>query len=464
MAKVEREMDEPGGLEQLTPRQREVLELVVKGFTNEEIGSALAISPLTVRTHVSAVLASLGVDNRTEAASLYAAVQSRPERVAEVLARPAIWVQSLRPLSEDARAKTVAAGLTYDLLTLLSRWTWFPVVNAAQPVQGANGESRPPDVRFVVEGALRLQRKTWRLSVRVEDAPAQRTIWAEQYDFPENALFETTDAIVEQVVASAYEVMLAHTSQPSPRAPRVEDLSAWELAHAGLMRQRSRERGVNEEAQRLFTAALEREPTLVIAHFGLGICHYNAALNQWGRVEIEADALRTCAQRCLELAPHAAEGYFLLGRERQTQGDPPSAIRSLEEAIGRNPSFAPGHALLGQLLLAVGRSAEGMKRMQHATRLAPGAYVAGLAAAHFLGGENAEALAAAERALALAPGYTFARLLAIASAWWLGDAARAAQHRQELRRQQPSFAPSLFLKTFGPDQAARIHRALVDES
>jgi NarL family two-component system response regulator LiaR len=54
----------------LTPRELEVLALLVSGKTNNEIADVLFISAATVRLHVSNILAKLGAANRTEAASL----------------------------------------------------------------------------------------------------------------------------------------------------------------------------------------------------------------------------------------------------------------------------------------------------------------------------------------------------------------------------------------------------------
>jgi D-alanyl-D-alanine carboxypeptidase/D-alanyl-D-alanine-endopeptidase (penicillin-binding protein 4) len=53
---------------QLTPRQREVLGLIVEGLDNKEIADRLGISERTARAHVSAVLERLGASNRTQAA------------------------------------------------------------------------------------------------------------------------------------------------------------------------------------------------------------------------------------------------------------------------------------------------------------------------------------------------------------------------------------------------------------
>jgi two-component system, NarL family, nitrate/nitrite response regulator NarL len=54
---------------QLTPREHEVLAMLVEGARSEEIGSKLSISPNTVRTHIQNILMKLQVHSRLEAAA-----------------------------------------------------------------------------------------------------------------------------------------------------------------------------------------------------------------------------------------------------------------------------------------------------------------------------------------------------------------------------------------------------------
>jgi len=54
----------------LTEREREVLALMIEGLNNVQIAGRLTVSPSTIKSHVSNILAKLGVVSRTEAVTL----------------------------------------------------------------------------------------------------------------------------------------------------------------------------------------------------------------------------------------------------------------------------------------------------------------------------------------------------------------------------------------------------------
>jgi NarL family two-component system response regulator LiaR len=54
----------------LTEREREVILLMVEGLNNTQIAGRLVVSPSTIKSHVSSILAKLGVTSRTEAVAL----------------------------------------------------------------------------------------------------------------------------------------------------------------------------------------------------------------------------------------------------------------------------------------------------------------------------------------------------------------------------------------------------------
>jgi DNA-binding NarL/FixJ family response regulator len=57
--------------EVITDRERQVLELMIDGATNSQIGETLAISSGTVKSHVSQLLRKLNAQNRADAVARY---------------------------------------------------------------------------------------------------------------------------------------------------------------------------------------------------------------------------------------------------------------------------------------------------------------------------------------------------------------------------------------------------------
>jgi len=63
---------QPSLLEELTPRETEVLQLLAQGLPNREIATKLGISDHTAKFHVNSILGKLGAETRTEAVVLAA--------------------------------------------------------------------------------------------------------------------------------------------------------------------------------------------------------------------------------------------------------------------------------------------------------------------------------------------------------------------------------------------------------
>lgn len=71
--------DVPTGFDELTPREREVLDLIGQGASNREIARALFLSEGTVKNHVTNLLSRLGLRDRTQAALLSASLPLSPQ-------------------------------------------------------------------------------------------------------------------------------------------------------------------------------------------------------------------------------------------------------------------------------------------------------------------------------------------------------------------------------------------------
>ncbi|HLF27422.1 MAG TPA: response regulator transcription factor [Anaerolineae bacterium] len=64
--------------DRLTQREKEILPLLMKGLTNQQIAVQLVIAPATVKTHVSNILHKLGASHRTKIGLIIAQQQTRP--------------------------------------------------------------------------------------------------------------------------------------------------------------------------------------------------------------------------------------------------------------------------------------------------------------------------------------------------------------------------------------------------
>lgn len=441
----------------LSARQRDVLQLVSRGLTNYEIGVALGISSETVRTHVQALIGRLGVSNRVEAAAIHMAYDTGHSDGVPGGPRPAIGVLPVLPPGPDEAGVRLAAALTRGLVSLFSRWCCFPViVNAsAQAARRCGGTSQEIGAalgaRFLVDAWLDSVSSGLRITTCVTDSSNGHCVWTDSCDLARPLHAQLPEWLCPVVVAAAYPQLIATVQAGLPRGCKAEALDAWRLALRSLADQAAPSPEANARAQAGCDLAILREPTLVLAHFGLGLACYDAIVQGWGALQPAREKLAACAERCIALAPHQAEGYFLLGRYCQVLGRPEAAIAPLAQAVCCNPSFAAAQALLGQVLLSTGHSDTGLLHMQHACRLDPRSFLASLAAIYLGRAEYDAALSAAEQVLAYAPRHPWARALATAAAWWKQEPARAAAHYHLLLAAQPALCLDSFRGAF-PDQ------------
>lgn len=72
-----REAPAEGALDALTPRERDVFDLIGHGMSNRQIGEALGLAEKTIKNQVSGLFAKLGLSRRTEVAAMSARLEER---------------------------------------------------------------------------------------------------------------------------------------------------------------------------------------------------------------------------------------------------------------------------------------------------------------------------------------------------------------------------------------------------
>lgn len=447
--------------ELLTPRQLEVLELLSKGLTNAEIAGVLGIAPATAKNHVAAVLETLDVTNRTEAAGLLrerereAASGPDPEAVPGFGRRPALAVlplDNLGPPEDDY----IADGLVEDLTTALAAWRWFPVIarNSTFVYKGTRFDvrqvGRELGARYVLEGSARRAGNRLRVHVQLIESATGHHLFARRYDRTFEDLFAVQDEIVTDIVG-VLEPALAHIERVHARRKRAEDLDAWGWLQRGLDRLWRLRLGDPLAAVALLRRAIEAEPEGAAAWAALAM-----AQNVWATwAECDAPArwladAEASGRRAIELDPMDFAGHLGLGGALGLTGRFSEAIATLERGADLNPSSAQIGFGLGALALASARPQDAAHFCAQAIRLSPRDpmlhYFHGVRGGALLWlGDDEGAAASARASVECEPSRAFSfRPLLAAALGHLGRIEEARSVRDEILALDPAFdlAPS----------------------
>jgi DNA-binding CsgD family transcriptional regulator len=100
-----------------TPRQREVLDLIVRGRTNGEIATALGISVDGAKWHVSEIMSKLQTSSREEAAEYWRRYNGLPQRFERVF-RGIVGGAALKVIAGAAAVGVIAVGVVTIALAL----------------------------------------------------------------------------------------------------------------------------------------------------------------------------------------------------------------------------------------------------------------------------------------------------------------------------------------------------------
>jgi TolB-like protein len=326
-----------------------------------------------------------------DSAGAAAAGETRPDSLQlafvepEADARPSIAVLPFADMSPEGDQAYFSDGITEEILNTLAKVRELKVAarTSAFAFRGRELDMRAIGdslgVAYLMEGSVRKAGDRLRITAQLIDAADGTHLWSESYDRTMDDVFAIQTEIAE-AIAGELRVPLG-LDDPGELVTPTADLEAYDLYLAGRARMRERYEALGE-AVRLFEAAVARDSSWAPAWAGLAealelTSWYDDA---WDEVPDGAAAYRQAvmelmqrseraAQRALALDPGNSSAHVALGSVYRNRHDWEASEASYLRALASDPDNPEAHQQYAEMLLDVGRVAEGRRSAERAVRL-----------------------------------------------------------------------------------------------
>ena len=365
---------------------------------------------------------------------------------------PAVAVLPFRIDADDPEIRYMGEGIAEDIIAGLSNTRWLPVI-AMNSSRQLTDEALMPEAagralgaRYVVTGTLSRSGSTLRLRAALDDASTNRNIWSRRYDRDASEMTEMQSEIGTEIVATLEKEVDRMEQARTFRVPW-ESLETWQLVRRGRWHMQRRTREDTQMALDFFLAAFDRDPNSSTVLDELAWWHFwRAWVNFGGSGDYQKDLEKVVhySRKALYMDSQDARPHAHLGITDIMLTRPANALEHLAEALRINPSFAFARSAMGSAHNLLGEASRAIPLFQDAERLSPfDLYrfhnLGELASAYSHVEDWPAAAAAADRSLALAPSYWYARFLKVGALARMGRREEARRERSLLLARDPDF-------------------------
>jgi DNA-binding SARP family transcriptional activator/TolB-like protein/cytochrome c-type biogenesis protein CcmH/NrfG len=370
-----------------------------------------------------------------------------------------------------ASTQLVADMMTDDLINVLSRAPVFRVISR-QTTQ--RYKERTADliaigadlqVRYVLEGSVRTQEGLLRVNVQLLDAVTRLPVWSDRVEREQGERHAVRDEIVARI-ARQLQIDILPIEGERRSADQSADASAflgWATMQAGFTTTNIDE---YRKAETLFKQALERDDQNISAFIGMGAFHSNVAAQ---RLVPDPNAhfakAREILGQSVQREPRNPNALFHLGIMLQGTGKVREALDLFRQVTELNPSNAGAHAHTGHALARLGEAETAIEHIRYAMRLSP--RDGNLAIWHeFMGNAQLQlsrypdAIASFERSAAIAPRYPRAWAGLAAAHALAGDNANAQAAIGKLKAAASNIAAGELLQRLGRNPKSQLYAGL----
>jgi TolB-like protein/DNA-binding SARP family transcriptional activator/Tfp pilus assembly protein PilF len=309
----------------------------------------------------------------------------------------AVWAVWLRPgdkeqsivvlpflnLSGNPDNEYFSDGLTEEMISRLSAVPGLKVISRTSAMHYKGSKKALPQIAdelkvdHILEGSVREDAGSVRVTAQLIDARADDHLWTESYDYKVVDRFRVQEDIARNV-AGALEVRLGARTRRLLKREGTHDDEAYRLYQRGRFLWNTRTREGHERAIEYYQQAIARDSSFADAYAGLADVYMTAfQLNVLPLSEAEAySRLNWASERALALDDESASAHVAFATALLFQRNWPGAEREFRRAFALNPGNAMGHSWYGLVLRGMGRSEEALREGRIASELDPFAVVA----------------------------------------------------------------------------------------
>jgi TolB-like protein len=395
--------------------------------------------------------------------------------------RAAIAVIPFVNMSNDPEQEYFADGITEDLITGLQSFQSFPIIARTSTFQY---KGKSPDIRevanalgagYIIEGSVRKVEDDVRINVQLINREGQH-VWAENYDFKFEDVLKIQTQLVSKIML-AIEPELIITEADRSRFVRTEDMEAFDyflraatntfvsFGFTDLNGQPVTPERL-ELAREYALKAVELDPNFaagwrllnhIDGSYLVNLAYLFTPEEQWAVLERAIEY----GQISRQLSPFEPTVCSCLAAMLLMHGDVEEALLLQEESLRQNPSNATVHAVMAKILHVFGEDERALEEITIARRLSPEdmamtTYLYFEAEIHESAGRFVQAIAAANKALLLAPKNYDAHYIKITSLYASGQREQALAAVARLREDTPAgFRPTSAWGTVFPGSVAK---------
>jgi TolB-like protein/tetratricopeptide (TPR) repeat protein len=281
----------------------------------------------------------------------------------------------------SADLTALADGLTEDIVTGLSRFSYLRVIARGSTLRYAN---QPADLRtvgkelgarYVIEGSLRQAGTRLRIAVQLVDASSGAHLWAETYDRPfcPEATFDLQDEVVPRIVSTVADThgVLPHNMSEALRGKSPDQLSPYEA----LLRGFAHFLNVNAKEHAAARAGLERAVEQAPGHADcwamLSMLYKEEYAHGFNLRPDPIGRAFAAARRAVETSPSNHLAHHALAAALFFQRELPAFRTAAQRAIALNSMDGFTFAYMGMLTAYAGDWERGCALAEQARGLNP---------------------------------------------------------------------------------------------